>query len=219
MIKSSVLILTILTITNCTLGIVSDPTDNTTVAAYACIAKAGYTDNTVGISSSPTAIQIDAAGLTNLNKARNSFNRVTIGFYTCRGRDPVKQVDEFVKKVPKNLYDLVWLYLGQESLWYQCSPSSYTAPQNCDYMHALINEFKKNGISVGVASDESKWKDQFQTYCGDIGTLPLYWTPTADNDPSFSKFKAFGGWQQPAVKVYQWGFKVCGVENDLTYRP
>jgi hypothetical protein len=78
-------------------------------------------------------------------------------------------------------------------------------------MRALINGFKNYGITVGVASDEAKWKEQFATNCPDVGAYPLYWTPVADNIASFSNFKPFGGWQQPSVKVYQWSNKVCGV--------
>jgi hypothetical protein len=113
MIKTTILILGILTISNSTLGIVSDISDSTTAAAFPCIFKAGYADTTIGVSSTPTAIQIDATGLQILSKARNAFTRVGLGFFTCRGRDPVKQVDEFTKKISKSLYDIVWVYLGQ----------------------------------------------------------------------------------------------------------
>lgn len=86
-------------------------------------------------------------------------------------------------------------------------------------MHKLISTFEKTyGIKVGVAAEAAKWTDQCATACNDVGTYPLYWTPTADNDPSFNNFKPFGGWKTPTVKVYQWSAKVCGAEVDLTYR-
>ena len=94
------------------MGIVSDLYVNNT-DAFASIFNAGYIGNTISVSSTPTAIQIDATGLQILNKARNTFTRVGLGFFTCRGRDPVKQVDEFTKKISKSLYDIVWVYLGQ----------------------------------------------------------------------------------------------------------
>ena len=56
MIKTTIFIFGILAISNCTLGIVSFTTDTATAAAFSCIAKAGYTDNYVSVSSSPTVI-------------------------------------------------------------------------------------------------------------------------------------------------------------------
>lgn len=93
MIKTTILILTALAVSNCTLGVVSDVTDTTTVSAFSCIAKAGYPDVTIQLSSNPTQIMVDATGIQNLNKARNSFTRVSLAFFSCRGRDPIKQVD------------------------------------------------------------------------------------------------------------------------------
>jgi hypothetical protein len=223
MIRKGLLLLTILALSNCTLGVVSDVTDTGVANAAGCIVKAGYTDNTLGVSSSPTAILIDNTGLANLNKSRTAFSQVNIAFFTCRGRDPIAQADNFLNKISKKLFDNVWVYLGQESLYYQCSPSSYTPAQNCDYMRAIISEFKKNGVNVGIASNAETWKDQFGTFCGDLGaSLPLYWVPDQDNNPSFAGFKPFGGWQTPAVKVYKWGSSIAscaGVNVDLSYRP
>lgn len=204
MIKTTIFIFAIVVVSNCTLGVVTDITDSNTATAFPCIVKGGYTDVTIGVSSSPTQIMVDTTGIQNLNKAKNAFTKVSLAFFSCRGRDPVKQVDEFVKKVSKDLYSQIWVYLGQESLWYQCSPSSFNAQQNCDYMHTLLNQFKKYNVTVGIASEESKWSDQCSNVCNDLGSYPLYWTPNADNIPSFSNFKPFGGWKTPAVKVYQW---------------
>lgn len=86
-------------------------------------------------------------------------------------------------------------------------------------MHQVLAQFKKYNVTAGVASDETKWNEQFASTCADLGSSPLYWVPTADNTPSFSNFKPFGGFKTPAVKVYQWGAKVCGAEVDLSYRP
>lgn len=219
MIKICLLGLTLLAVTYCNLGIVSDASDSTVAAAFSCMAKGGYPTGAISVASSPTQIQIDSAGLANLGKARNAFTKVFLTFFSCRGRDPVKQVDEFVKKISKDLYDIVYVYLGQESLWYQCSPTGYTNQQNCDYMHSLLAQFKKYNINTGIASDEGKWAAQCGTVCNDVGTYPLYWTPQADSNPSFATFKPFGGWKAPAVKVYEWSAKVCGAEVDLLYYP
>ncbi len=104
MIKTTILVLTILSVSFCTLGVVVDVTDTTTATAFPCIAKAGYPDATITVSSSPTQIMVDATGTQNLNKAKNSFTKVSIAFFSCRGRDPIKQVDEFVKKISKDIY-------------------------------------------------------------------------------------------------------------------
>ncbi len=217
MIKSTILILAILTACHCTLGVVTDISYSSATSAYACIVQSGRTEITVGISSSPTAVVVDAAGLQLLTKARNTFTKVSLAFYSCRGRDPIKQVDEFVKKVANNLYNQVYVYLGQESLWYQCSPSSYTPQQNCDYMKQMTAQFKKYNVTVGIATDEKTWGEQCANACNDVGTFPLFWT-AGDKTASFSNWKTFGGWKNPDVKLYDYGVQVCGVSLDLIYR-
>jgi hypothetical protein len=57
MIKITILILGILNISNFTLGIVSDLYVNN-ADAFASIFNAGYIDNTISVSSTPTKIQI-----------------------------------------------------------------------------------------------------------------------------------------------------------------
>lgn len=70
-------------------------------------------------------------------------------------------------------------------------------------MHQILSQFKKYGVTAGIASEESKWNNQFSNYCDDLCIYPLYWTPQPDKNPSFSNFKPFGGWTSPAVKIYQ----------------
>lgn len=104
MIKTIILALAILSVSFCTLGVVADISKEEAAAAFQCIAKAGYQDATINILSSPTGIAVDEAGTRNLIKAKNSFIKVSIGFYSCRGRDPIEQVDEFVRKISKDIY-------------------------------------------------------------------------------------------------------------------
>lgn len=44
MIKTTIFILAILSVSNCTLGIISPVFDSTTANAFACMAKGGYPD-------------------------------------------------------------------------------------------------------------------------------------------------------------------------------
>lgn len=113
MIKTCLLGLLLLTVANSTLGAAADVTDTSAASAFPCLVKGGYTTGVITVASSPTAVQVDAAGLQNINKAKNSFTKVALTFSTCRARDPVKQVDEFVKKISKDLFDIVYVYLGQ----------------------------------------------------------------------------------------------------------
>ncbi len=43
------------------------------------------------------------------------------------------------------------------------------------------------------------------------------WYAHYDNNPSFSDFRSFGGWNKPAIKQYAGDKSVCGAGVDLNY--
>ena len=43
------------------------------------------------------------------------------------------------------------------------------------------------------------------------------WYAHYDNSPSFSDFKAFGGWTHPKIKQYKGDTTACGFGVDLNY--
>lgn len=48
--------------------------------------------------------------------------------------------------------------------------------------------------------------------------LPL-WYAHYDNVPSFTDYKAFGGWTTPTVKQYKGTTASCGASIDLNFKP
>lgn len=93
MIKLFFTLLSVFAIGSCTLGIVSDVSDSPTATAFPCIVRGGYSSASIMVSSNPTQIMVDTTGIQNINKAKNSFTKVYLAFSSCRGRDPIKQVD------------------------------------------------------------------------------------------------------------------------------
>mgnify|MGYP006995471008 CR=1 FL=1 len=93
MIKTTILVLTVLAVSNATLGVSVDISDTGAANSFACMSKASYPEATIGVSSSPTQVMVDTTGVANLNKAKNAFTKVSISFFSCRGRNPVQQVD------------------------------------------------------------------------------------------------------------------------------
>jgi len=54
--------------------------------------------------------------------------------------------------------------------------------------------------------------------CPGVGSHPL-WYAHYDNSPSFSDFKAFGGWSKPAIKQFQGTTSICGASVDKNFYP
>lgn len=49
------------------------------------------------------------------------------------------------------------------------------------------------------------------------GASHQLWYAHYDNNPSFSDFRAFGGWSKPKIKQYAGDRSVCGVGVDLNF--
>lgn len=70
--------------------------------------------------------------------------------------------------------------------------------------------------TTGVYASESQWSAIMGSeYTG--GSGHQLWYAHYDNQPSFSDFKAFGGWSKPSIKQYAGDKTMCGVGVDLNY--
>lgn len=90
-----------------------------------------------------------------------------------------------MKKIPKELYDRVWLLANNDSTDEHCGWDAENLQQNVRLMIDFVNEFNKSSINVGFLASEEYWDDMFG---GSLlfKDLPLFWHPEQpDNTPSF----------------------------------
>ena len=73
------------------------------------------------------------------------------------------------------------------------------------------------GLHLGVYTSRSQWEPIMGDWNGG-SSFPL-WYAHYDNNPSFSDFSPFGGWNQPAIKQYVGDAVVCGAGVDKNWYP
>lgn len=120
-----------------------------------------------------------------------------IVYVPCRGRSPALQVQDFIKKIPKQLYDTVWLYANADSVDEICQWDEQNLQQNVRIMIDFVTQFTKNGIKLGFLASEEYWENMFGG-CLLFKDFPLFWYPEQPNNtPSFEDFKSFADWKTP----------------------
>lgn len=137
-----------------TLGVVFRLQQNEQTLAYQCLLQSGYTQVTEVIFSG--AKQIYVTSIENLYKAKNVLSNADMEFVTCRGRDPVEQVKQFMLTIPSQLYSTVWL-IPWQPFPPECSINGFTPQQNCDYLQKLITQFTKNKVRAGIVANSQSW--------------------------------------------------------------
>jgi len=132
--------------------------------------------------------------------------------YSCG--DPAGQVQRMVASLRANnvKYGMLWFDIeGPGTYW-----SGNTAA-NANFFKAMADEARSLGEVAGVYTSESQWIPIMGGYTGG-SSFPL-WYAHYDNTPSFSDFRAFGGWSKPAIKQYAGDATVCGVGIDKDWYP
>lgn len=124
-----------------------------------------------------------------------------------------------MQRVPLNVVDRVWLVADDDSDEEICKWKTNDHKNNCDTLLLFANEFQRNRINVGILTNQQ----DVNTYLGQCAWLQherLFWDPEVpNNDPSFSDFKPFGGWQRPSRKIYHFVANICGLEVSTSYEP
>eukprot|EP00591_Stephanopyxis_turris_P008851 CAMPEP_0195526870 /NCGR_PEP_ID=MMETSP0794_2-20130614/28179_1 /TAXON_ID=515487 /ORGANISM="Stephanopyxis turris, Strain CCMP 815" /LENGTH=212 /DNA_ID=CAMNT_0040657655 /DNA_START=54 /DNA_END=692 /DNA_ORIENTATION=+ len=107
-------------------------------------------------------------------------------------------------------------------IWYDIERLSWSSSQatNQDFIKKLVDEGKSLGVHAGIYTNYYNWQDIVGLdwdYPHKEG-LPL-WYAHYDNSPSFSDFKAFGGWTSPSIKQYAGDVTTCGKDVDFNWYP
>jgi GH25 family lysozyme M1 (1,4-beta-N-acetylmuramidase) len=101
-------------------------------------------------------------------------------------------------------------------IWFDIEGTwSGTQAAHNEFIHGLITEANALGIRWGIYTSESQW-GPITGNTAQFGAPPL-WYAHYDNNPSFSDFRPFGGWQHPSIKQYEGTVRVCGVEVDKNW--
>lgn len=81
--------------------------DNVTVANAKCFASKGYTRITTGVLSGPEGF--DDSQVQKMINIKNAGLKLELGFYPCVSRDLVQEAKDFLRIIPRMLYDRVWV--------------------------------------------------------------------------------------------------------------
>ena len=121
--------------------------------------------------------------------------------------------------LPDTYYDTVWVYV-ERSKNSSCDWNFYTAASNCIYVNSIAKAIEDRGKKVGFYSSYTDWMSAFKQVVGcPLSQYPI-WYEYADDVPSFSNFRSFGGWNQPSQKRYSTNYNWCGTEStSLNYKP
>jgi hypothetical protein len=141
-------------------------------------------------------------------------------------------MDDTVNSLANTKYGMLWLDIEGTQYW------SSSTSNNVDFLQRMVNQGIARGVSMGayafvlllrrswfcliiscalsgIYSSSSQWtpimggSTQFSKY-------PL-WYAHYDNNPSFSDFKAFGGWSTPNIKQYAGTTSLCSASVDLSW--
>ena len=192
-------------------GVRFDESSRVSTSIAKCIHESGSSIATLFVKNYDDIIVDFVSDM--LNNLRNGGLRTQIALMYCLYEQPSINVNNFLK-ISKDLYEKVWIYPFRLLSYQPCQWMDRST--NCQRMVALLNQFKKNSINVGIISDESNLSAYYDNQCPQLGAFDLYWT--GDNQPNFNDFKPFGGWTKPYKKQY--GYKsMCGTSVFVTYQP
>ncbi|XP_065183148.1 probable GH family 25 lysozyme 2 [Sycon ciliatum] len=184
---------------------VSQPTGLT---AFKCLKQSGHKFAIVRAYESIGAPDSHAPA-TISNAWGADFSHVDVYLFPCyRCGNPAAQVQSMVSHLSGSRYGMIWLDV--EGSW----SSSKTDNQN--FFTELAAAARKEK-STGVYTSQYQWSSIMGDWDGG-SHLPL-WYAHYDNNPSFSDFEKFGGWDRPNVKQYEGDKFECGAGVDLNYEP
>ncbi len=157
----------------------------------------------------------DANGAQNIKNARAAgIKYVDYYIFPCpkcyaTGAQQVQNSVQHMRNAGAN-FGMVWLDIEGSQYW----RGNYA--DNKAFFQSMLQGAAATGAKFGIYSSAYMWSSIFGNGYTLGGNLPL-WYAHYDNSPSFSDFKAFGGWSRPAIKQYSDKAGLCGVGYDRNY--
>lgn len=216
-----------------------DMSQATSQSAFSCMVSNGYTFTIARVYCSSG--HPDSNGPTSINNAWKGGMKHVDGYIfpcpTC-STSPQQQVIDTINYLKANSLQIARREAHEESapftvmanstvgsatvgmLWIDVEGTQYwttSYSKNINFIQAMVDELNRQGVHFGIYTSSSQWSPitgnsaQFAKY-------PL-WYPHYESppNPSYSDWKAFGGWQTAAMKQYQGTTSACGGGWDYNY--
>jgi len=183
----------------CTKGV--DYSTHFSTSQAQCLVNAGYTFAIPRAYCSPG--YVDPNGKANVANARaGGMKYVDIYMFPCvKCGNPGGQVDTLVNHMSGSNYGMIWVDVERYA-WYS------NLDQNRNFIRGIVNRLKERGIHFGIYTNRYNWEGIVGLSWSECASYPL-WYAHYDNNPSFSDFRAFGGWSKPAMKQYAGDKTLC----------
>ncbi|ELR21707.1 glycosyl hydrolase [Acanthamoeba castellanii str. Neff] len=173
-----------------------DVSQETLPSAWSCLKQNGYS---FGIVRAYLSIgQVDSVGPhTIYNAWAGGMSHVDVYMFPCPqcGKSAATQVQEAVQNL-RNYncqYGMFWFDIEGSQYWNDVA-------SNRAWLTEAVNQALSMGQTVGIYTSQYQWSSIMGSWTG-ASRFPL-WYAHYDNNPSFSDFSPFGGWNQPAIKQY-----------------
>jgi len=192
-----------------TLGI--DLSTLTSTTAWNCLRQNGYS------FAIPRGYQstgrVDPNVISNIRGARAAgFPYVDVYLFPCVPcGNPATQIGDLMRAVASENVGMIWIDVERHN-W------NANLAQNQQFISAMIAAGESAGRKLGIYTNYNNWQAIVGINWSGASHLP-FWYAHYDNDPSFSDFRAFGGWSTPSIKQYVGDTTVCGVGVDLNWYP
>ena len=189
-----------------------------TLDTYQCFVRNGATFGVINAFTETGTLNQYA--LQNLMELQKLGLNTDISMKTCRGMDPVAQVNKMMDSIPSQYYQKIWVEIVKNPTP-GCTWESYSATSNCDYLNQMIQAIDNRGKDAGVYTSVPDWMSIFNdiSACPDQSDRPL-WYEYADNKQSFENYRSIAAWSQPTMKRYTLNYTWCGTQTtNLNYRP
>jgi len=189
---------------------ISSSTASCFASSYAfIIPRAWHSNGVVDTNSCPTLINAKNAGIT----YRDVYMFPCPTCSTSAAGQLTTMLNYLNTNCKSSWSGRVWLDIEGSQYWL----GSYT--NNKNWYQQLVDACTSNAPSCGVYTSSNEWQTIFGSTTYSYGSsLPL-WYPHYDNSPSFSDFKAFGGWTSPYMKQYAGDVTACSIDVDKSYCP
>merc|ERR1712093_132686 len=168
-----------------------DVSQETLPSAWTCLQQNGYSFGIVRAYLSTG--QVDSVG------PHTIYNAWAGG---------MSHVDVYMFPCPQ--YGMFWFDIEGTQYWNDVA-------SNRAWLTEAVNQALSMGQTVGIYNSQYQWSSIMGSWTG-ASRFPL-WYAHYDNNPSFSDFSPFGGWNQPAIKQYVGNAVVCGAGVDKNFYP
>ena len=132
--------------------------------------------------------------------------------FPCTSVAASTQVSDDFNHIGQANFGMMWFDI-ETNYSPNCGWSSDKAT-NCNFMGDLIAAGHSLNIHMGVYASAYMWENIMGDCTVAASNGVALWYANWDNTRSFGDFSPFGGWSKPAMKQYNDGVGICGINAD-----